>query len=143
MPPSPVYQRAKVLVSMPASTLLGFISELVMVGVSVTGQPMKPPQLLVLAVVAKEPSNTQPSIMMVLPPPAILATIPPWVPSPLTLLLMLTELRQPVMFNVPDDLPTMPPANLALVAMVPSTWRFLITAFLANRNGAVLSADVL
>ena len=84
--------------------LAGAISEFVMVGLLYVTHPMKPPQLMVLLVVAKEPSNTQPSMVTVLFSPASVPTNPPWVPSwlssPVTVLLtMLMELRQPVMLR--------------------------------------------
>ena len=91
---------------------------------------MNPPQLEVPFVVAKEPSKTQPSMVMALSFPLSVLTRPPWVPSPWTLLLMATELRQPVRVSEPCDSPTMPAANCALVVMVPATVRFLMTAFL-------------
>ena len=60
---------------------------------------MNPPQLMVPLMVAKEPSKTQPSMVTVLFSPASVPTNPPWVPSPLTLLLMAIELRQPAMVS--------------------------------------------
>ena len=91
------------------------MSEFVMVGLLYTGHPTNPPQLVVPLVVAKEPSNTQPLMVMLLLAPLSVATNPPWVPSPLLLLLMLTELRQLVMVSAPCDSPTKPEAFMALV----------------------------
>ena len=50
-------------------------------------QPTKPPQLLVPFFVSRRPLKTHPSMFVVVPL-AGMATMPPWVPSPLTLLWM-------------------------------------------------------
>ena len=90
--------------------------------------------LPVLFVVAKDPSQTQRSMLISLLAPLSSPTRPPWVPSPLLLLLMLTELRQLVSLSEPCDSDTKPPAYFALVVMVPATERFLMTAFLTLVN---------
>ena len=91
----------------------------------VSFQPTKPPQLLVL-LPNMLPSKAQP--VMVKVPPVLKATKPPWVPSPLTLLLMVTLLRQLVIVLLPWALATKPAANFFEVLIVPATRRLLISA---------------
>ena len=63
-------------------------------------QPTKPPHesVAVVPVLNSLPLNRQPLMVRVLP---WAATNPPWVPSPMTLLLMVTLLTQLVMLAMP------------------------------------------